>query len=106
MDPNQQAKEFLQHIGPMIFVFWGFIYLIKITLYIIPSWQIAKKAGLSGPIALLAAIPLVGRLIMLYVIGFSDWKVVPVVQNPYYAPPPPPSYPPAPTYPPAPPTQL
>jgi hypothetical protein len=71
------------------------IYIVKVTLYIIPSWQIAKKAGFSGPIALLAAIPVIGRLVTLYVIAFSDWKVVPVATaSPYlppmYPPPPPP----------------
>jgi hypothetical protein len=96
MDPNEQIRQMMQQIGPMIFVFWGFAYLVKIVLYVIPSWQIAKKAGLSGPIALLAAIPLIGRLIMLYVIAFTDWKVVPVA--PYGSLPP--QYPP-PTYPPA-----
>ena len=108
MDPNEQARQLLQHIGPMIFLFWGFIYLVKIVLYIIPSWQIAKKAGFSGPLALLVAIPLIGRLIFLYVTAFSDWKVIPAPPQYGYAPPPPsyPPPPPPPAYPPAPPSQL
>jgi hypothetical protein len=93
MDQNEQIRQAFQHVGPFIFLFWSIIYIVKITLYVIPSWQIAKKAGLSGPVALLAAIPLIGRLVMLYVIAFTDWKVAPVATtSPYY----PPTYPPAP----------
>ncbi|MEO6922802.1 MAG: hypothetical protein ABI142_03165 [Bryocella sp.] len=91
MDPNEQVRQMMQHMGPMIFFFWGIIFLVKITLYIIPLFQTCKKAGISPGIAFLAAIPLVGRLLAMYVIAFSQWRVAPI--QPMY---PPQQYPPQP----------
>jgi hypothetical protein len=56
--------------------FIGFSFLIGFAIVIVPFWQIFKKAGMSGAMSLLMAIPLV-NLVMLYVLAFSDWKVVP-----------------------------
>ncbi|MDQ2926507.1 MAG: hypothetical protein M3R43_13275 [Acidobacteriota bacterium] len=80
-------------MAPLIAIF----ILIAIALYIVPLWQICKKAGLSGPLSLLALIPVVGMLVVLYVVAFSDWRVMPVQQQ--YVPLPP-QYPPPPSYPP------
>jgi hypothetical protein len=49
---------------------------IWLAVFIVPFWQIFKKAGLGGPLSLLMIIPLV-NLGMLYVLAFSKWKVVP-----------------------------
>ena len=48
---------------------WGIV-------FIVPFWQIFKKAGLPAPLSLLMVFPLV-NLAMLYVLAFSTWKVVP-----------------------------
>lgn len=77
---------------PFLIICW----VIGLAIVIIPFWQIFKKAGMAGALSLLMAIPLV-NLVMLYVLAFSQWKVVPVAQ--YVALPP--AYPPPPTYPPA-----
>jgi hypothetical protein len=66
--------------------------LIGLAIVVIPVWFICKKAGFSPWLSLLCAVPL-GNLILLYVIAFSDWKVVPAPQAPYMPPPYPP-YPP------------
>jgi uncharacterized membrane protein YhaH (DUF805 family) len=73
-------------------------------------WRILTKAGLSGPLALLILVPAVGWIIVVCILAFSEWRVVPAPQfytgmQPY--PPPPPSYqPPPPTsYNPPPPPQ-
>ena len=103
MDPaqqQQQIRDLMQHLGPMVFVFWGGFYLVKMVLYIIPMWQTCKKAGISPAVAFIAAVPLIGRLIANYVIAFSGWNVTPVAPYgslpPQYPPPAyqPPSYPP------------
>jgi len=108
MDPQQQqaqAQEIFRHIGMLmpIFLLFG---IVIVALYVIPMWKIATKAGLSGPIALLAIIPIVGKLVTLYVLAFSEWRVVPAPPQyggypPSYTPPPP--YTPPPTYTPPPP---
>jgi hypothetical protein len=60
--------------------------LIMIVLVMIPYWFIWKKAGFSPWLSLLVLVPL-GNLIMLYVLAFSEWKVVPITQIQPYTPP-------------------
>ena len=93
MDPQQQAQQ-MMHAMAGAWILIGFFWIIKIVLYTIPTWRIATRAGLSGPIALLCAVPLIGRLITLYVLAFSEWKTIPA-PSAYAYPPPPPAYPPA-----------
>lgn len=52
---------------------------IMAILFLIPYWFIWKKAGFSPWLSLLMFIPLL-NLIMLYVLAFTDWKVVPIAQ--------------------------
>ena len=53
------------------------VVLIVIAVFIIPPfWQISKKAGFPPALALLMLVPFVS-VIMLYVLAFSAWKVVP-----------------------------
>jgi hypothetical protein len=54
-------------------------FLILIVIMLIPYWFIWKKAGFAPWLSLLMLIPML-NLIMLYVLAFSDWKVVPVAQ--------------------------
>lgn len=98
MDQQQQIHQAL-HIWATMFPIILLVWLLKIMLYIIPMWRIARRAGLSAPMALLAAIPLIGRMLTLYLLAFSDWRVTPLAELPYGAYPPvayPPAYPPAP----------
>jgi hypothetical protein len=53
--------------------------LVFLVITMIPYWFIWKKAGFSPWLSLLLLIPLL-NLVMLYVLAFSDWKVVPVAQ--------------------------
>jgi hypothetical protein len=66
-DPNHLAMLAI----PMIF--FG---LIASVILVIPYWFIFKKAGFSPWLAVLMFVPL-ANVIILYVIAFSDWKVVP-----------------------------
>lgn len=90
LDPNQ-----VQQAQKMAFAFLAimpFFILIGLALVIIPSWFICKKAGFSPWLSLLVIVPF-GGLILLYVLAFAEWKVVPVPQT-GWAPPAP--YPPVP----------
>ena len=49
------------------------------AIVILPFWFICKKAGFSPWLALLNIIPF-GNLILIYVLAFAEWKVVPVPQ--------------------------
>lgn len=59
-----------------VFFFFG---LIMIVVVMIPYWFIWKKAGFSPWLSLLMFVPLL-NLVMLYVLAFSEWKVVPISQ--------------------------
>jgi Zn-dependent protease with chaperone function len=69
-DPQAQAMALamLPFIGIGVLVIWAIV--------IIPFWQIFKKAGMAAPLSLLMLLPFV-NLVMLYVLAFSRWKVVP-----------------------------
>jgi hypothetical protein len=60
--------------------------LIGALLWILPFWFIFKKAGFSPWLSLLLFVPLV-NLVMIYILAFSEWKVVPVAQASPYIPP-------------------
>ena len=53
------------------------IIVIAIAIVMIPCWFILKKAGFSPWLSLLCLIPSLGTLVLLYVLAFAEWKVVP-----------------------------
>jgi hypothetical protein len=89
----QQIQRLMLTIVPLILVF----ILIGIVILIVPFWFICKKAGFSPWLSLLCLVPSVGMLILLYVLAFADWKVVPAAPTAWGPPPQP--YPPQPPYP-------
>jgi hypothetical protein len=97
MDPNNMGID--QHLAYLIPLF-GIMALIGIAVVLIPLWQICKKAGFSPWLSLLVLLYPVGGLILLYVLAFARWKVVPIAQPSIYPPAYPPAYPPS-AYPPA-----
>jgi len=68
----------------MMAIFPIFI-LVFVVVMLLPFWMIWKKAGFSPWLSLLMVVPLVG-FIMLYVLAFIDWKVVPVNRTTYIPP--------------------
>ena len=99
----QQPNLDQEQIQKLVFAMMAFIpilILIGIAIVLIPCWFICKKAGFSPWLSLLCLIPTVGILVLLYILAFADWKVVPA-PTPAWAPQPP--YPPQPPYGPQPP---
>lgn len=80
-------------IAAFIGVYMIFI-VVLLAIVIIPFWFILKKAGFSPWLALLNIVPL-GTLILLYVLAFGEWRVIPAPQIGYQPP-----YPPQPPFPP------
>jgi hypothetical protein len=119
MDPQQQqALNQMAGMGAGLMIF-ALLFSLVITIFFIwLFWRIFTKAGMSGALSLLNLIPVVGPLVVLFLLAFGKWNVVPVA--PGYAPGATPAYPPAypqqaytpPAYPPqnyppaGPPTQL
>ena len=69
--------------------------LVILVVAIIPYWMIWKKAGFSPWFSLLILVP-VANLIAIYVLAFSEWKVVPASRSitnfSYQNPPSPPQF--------------
>lgn len=73
MDPH------LAHMMTTFFFIMPFVALFFIVLLLIPYWMIWKKAGFSPWLSILMIVPVV-NFIMLYVLAFAEWKVVPAVE--------------------------
>jgi hypothetical protein len=90
-DPEQ-----IRHIAMGFLAILPFFILVALAILILPFWFICKKAGFSPWLSMLNIVPL-GNLILIYVLAFSDWKVMPAPQI-YWQPQPP--FPPQPPLPP------
>lgn len=92
LQENQPSPEMIQRIMIMIVPFIMMIVLVSIAIVMVPCWFILKKAGFTPWLALLCIIPSLGTLVLLYVLAFAEWKVIPAPQAafpPPYQPPPP-----------------
>lgn len=93
--------EIVQHLGLGLLELIPFLILTILVIVILPFWFICKKAGFSPWLSLINFVPF-GSLILLYVLAFVDWKVLPAPiaywQQPPYPPQPP--YPQQPPFPP------
>ncbi|MFZ0745585.1 MAG: hypothetical protein WAM85_14330 [Terracidiphilus sp.] len=74
IDPEQARKMAMVFLGIMpIFI------IVSLAIVILPFWFICKKAGFSPWLSLLNIVPL-GGLVLIYVLAFADWKVMPMPQ--------------------------
>jgi hypothetical protein len=74
------------HMITAMMAVFPLLLLILVVIVMIPYWMIWKKAGFSPWLSLLMLVPMV-NFIMLYVLAFSEWKVVPVGQATMMPPP-------------------
>jgi hypothetical protein len=96
LQENQPSPEQIQRFAMAFAAIIPFLILIGIAIVMIPSWFILKKAGFTPWLSLLCLIPSLGVLVLLYILAFADWKVVPAPQAVYPPPYPPPPQPPLP----------
>jgi hypothetical protein len=95
-DQQQQVSNMMGGIGAGIILFAVLFGIAIIAFLIFLFWRIFTKAGMSGALSLLILLYPIGFLIVLCILAFGQWKVVPVVTAaPYYPPVPPPPPPPA-----------
>jgi RsiW-degrading membrane proteinase PrsW (M82 family) len=95
LQQTQPDPETIKGIVMAMLVIIPIIIAVAIAIVMVPCWFILKKAGFSPWLSLLCIMPSLGTLVLLYVLAFSEWKVVPAPQ-PALAPQPP--YPPQPPY--------
>jgi len=97
---GQMDTETAKNIVMMFMALIPIIFLVAIAVVMVPCWFILKKAGFSPWLSLLCLVPSLGTLVLLYVLAFAEWKVVPAPQVGWQQPPIPPPYPPQPPLPP------
>jgi len=93
---NEPDPEAVKAILVAMAVLIPIIYAVAVAIVMVPCWFILKKAGFSPWLSLLCIIPSLSAVVLLYILAFSDWKVVPAPQPVWQQPP----YPPRPPYPP------
>ncbi len=92
-EQQRQVGNMIGGIGAGIILVAVLFVLVFVAFFIFLFWRIFTKAGMSGALSLLILIYPIGFIIVLCVLAFGDWKVVPVTTaSPYY----PPTYPPTP----------
>jgi hypothetical protein len=67
-----------------LIVIFFFLLPIFMLVTVLPYWMIFKKAGFSPALSLLMIVPGV-NFVVLFVVAFTDWKVVPA-PTAYYPP--------------------
>ena len=88
---NQNTIAMAHRIESILLIAVPIIIVVFYAIIIVPFWFICKKAGFSPWLSLLWIVPF-GALVLLYVLAFAEWKVVPVQQAAYQPPLPPPPY--------------
>lgn len=94
--PNQPNPEVIQRVMMMMVPIIMLIYAFVVALIMVPCWFILKKAGFSPWLSLLCLLPTLGTLVLLYVLAFAEWKVIPAPRAAWQ---PPAAYPPPPVAP-------
>jgi hypothetical protein len=96
LQDNQPNPEMIQKMMVAMMAIIPIIIIVTIAIVMIPCWFILKKAGFSPWLSMLCLIPSLGTLVLLYVLAFAEWKVVPAptAAYPQPYPPPQPPYPP------------
>ena len=90
---NGPDPEQIQKMVMAMMAILPLIILVFLAIIIIPFWFICKKAGFSPWLSLLNIVPF-GNLILIYVLAFAQWRVMPVPQMVYPPPYPQPPLPP------------
>ncbi|MGD0155147.1 MAG: hypothetical protein ABSB50_03555 [Terracidiphilus sp.] len=90
---NGPDPEQIQKMVMAMMAILPLIILVFLAIIIIPFWFICKKAGFSPWLSLLNIVPF-GNLILIYVLAFAQWRVMPVPQMVYPPPYPQPPVPP------------
>ena len=78
---NQPDPEQVKRIVLALMTLLPILILVALVVVIVPTWFICKKAGFSPWLSMLCLVPSVGLLILLYVLAFADWKVLPAPQT-------------------------
>lgn len=90
---TQPDPEMIRRMLPAFFAVFMVFLVVCLAILIVPFWFICKKAGFSPWLSLVNIVPL-GNLILIYVLAFAEWKVVPAPMQAWFPPQIPPQMPP------------
>jgi hypothetical protein len=76
---NPQISNAMAGMGVGLVLFIVLLAFAVLAFLIYLLWRVFTKAGLSGALSFLVIVPF-GPLIVLCILAFSDWKVVPIAQ--------------------------
>ena len=60
-------------LGSVVLLFLVIGHVVLSLLLVIPTWRIFVRAGFSGALSLLHFVPVVGVLVIMAILAFSDW---------------------------------
>ena len=81
------SQEEIRKMALAFMAIMPILMIVGLALVILPFWFICKKAGFSPWLSLLNIVPF-GTLILVYVLAFAEWKVIPVPLAGWQTPPP------------------
>lgn len=63
----------LMTFGALVAFLFVIGHILVALVLIIPTWRICTRAGFSGALSLLHLVPVVGTLVVMAILAFSDW---------------------------------
>lgn len=84
---NGPSQADIQKMVFALMTIMPILMIVGLAVIILPFWFICKKAGFSPWLSLLNIVPF-GTLILVYVLAFAEWKVVPAPLPGWQMPPP------------------
>jgi hypothetical protein len=60
-------------LGSVVLLLLAISHVVLSLLLVIPTWRIFVRAGFSGALSLLHFVPVVGLLVVMAILAFSDW---------------------------------
>ncbi len=67
--------SWLMTFGALVAFLFVIGHVLVALVLIIPTWRICTRAGFSGALSLLHLVPVVGTLVVMAILAFSDWPV-------------------------------
>ena len=65
--------SWLMTFGALVAFLFVIGHVLVALVLIIPTWRICTRAGFSGALSLLHLVPVVGTLVVMAILAFSDW---------------------------------
>jgi hypothetical protein len=65
--------SWLMTLGFLVVFLFVIGHALVALVLIIPTWRICTRAGFSGALSLLHLVPVVGTLVVMAILAFSDW---------------------------------